>query len=151
VALPAILPSNDVVVHDVLADEANGYEPHDRTSAGGAERARDVDLWLTVDGSRSGIAVDRLPGRAAYPPPRGPARLFTLVPGQVGRYRANFRFRFTECPCNPSWVYEDLVLHISNGPVEPTTFIRSVPDHEKDDRVHLYGRAARPTGGSRRR
>ncbi len=154
-ALPAILPSNDVVVHDVLADEANGYEPHDKILAGGVEQARDVDLWLTVNGSGSGsgsgVTVDRLPGRAAYPSPRGPARLFTLLPGQVGRYRANFRFRVTECPCDPSWFYEDWVMHISNGPVEPTTFIHSVPDHEKDDRVHLYGGAAQPAGGSRRR
>ncbi len=149
VALPAVLPSNDVVVHDVLADEANSYEPHDTVVAGGAEQARDVDLWLMIDSS--GVAVDRLPGRAAYPPPRGSTRLFTLLPGQVGRYRANFRFRFTECACNPSWFYEDWVMHVSNGPVEPTRFFQSLPDHEVDDRVHLYGGAARPTGGSRRR
>ena len=101
-ALPAVLPSGDVVVHDVLADEANRYEPHDKVCAGGVEQARDVDLWLTID--RCGVAVDRLPGRAASPPPRASTRLFTLLPGQVGRYRANFRFRSTECACNPQLV-----------------------------------------------
>ena len=97
-ALPAALPSSDVIVHDVLADEASSYEPHDKVFAGGVEQARDVALWLTIDGS--GVAVDRLPGRAAYPRPRGATRVFTLLPGQVGRYRTNFRFRFT--PCAPA-------------------------------------------------
>jgi hypothetical protein len=141
VMLPAAPPSGEVVVHDVLADEAGDYEPRGTVFAGDVRRAGDVDLWLTIDDS--GIAVDRLPGRAAYPRPGGATRLFKLRPGQVGRYRANFRFRFTECACDPSWFYEDWMVHVGNGPIAPDMFVRTVPDHEVDHRVHLYGGTAR--------
>jgi hypothetical protein len=133
--LPAMLPKTDVVVHEVLADEAAGYEPHAEVLSGGLERARDAGLSLTLAGPT--LVVDRLPGRAAYPRPRGPARLFRLLPGQVGRYQANFRF--IGCACNPSWSYETWALHISNGPVRPDRFLEGRPDHDIDDRVHLYG------------
>jgi hypothetical protein len=75
--------------------------------------------------------------------------LFKLRPGQVGRYRANFRF--TGCACDPSWFYEDWVVHVSNGPVEPDRFLQGRPDHDVDDRVHLYGGAARPAARRHRR
>ena len=77
-----------MVVHDVLADEANRYEPHDKVCAGGVEQARDVDLWLTID--RCGVAVDRLPGRAPYPaatrinaPIHAPPRTSGTLPCQL--------------------------------------------------------------------
>jgi hypothetical protein len=44
------------------------------------------------------------------------AGLFTLGPGQVGRWRANFRF--SGCACGPSWDFEDWLVHVSNGVVE---------------------------------
>ncbi|WP_211349059.1 hypothetical protein [Micromonospora pisi] len=119
-----------MAVHEVLYDEAACYVRHDEVLSGGIERARDVGLWLTIKGSTT--SVDRLPGRAAYPRDRGTARLFTLSPGQVGRYRANFRFTFTQCACNPSWFYEDWVVHVGNGPVEPDGFIHREPDHDAD-------------------
>jgi hypothetical protein len=91
---------------------------------------------VTVENSV--IVVERLPGWAAYPRPRGSARLFEILPGQVGRYQANFRF--TGWICNPSWFYEDWTVHVSNDPVEPDRFIHGQPDRNIDQRVHLYGR-----------
>jgi hypothetical protein len=47
-------------VHDVLFDEATGYQPSSRVVVGG-DRVREVGLWLTTaaDGT---VTVDRLPG-----------------------------------------------------------------------------------------
>ena len=137
VTLPDPLPSCEVVVHDVLA----GSQPREEVLSGGLELARDVGLWLDFDGGL--LVVDRLPSRAAYPPARGPSRMCKLEPGQVGRYRANYRFLVTECPCNPSWFYESWILHISNGPVEPDRFVRGERAHDVDHRVHLYGGSGR--------
>jgi hypothetical protein len=102
-----------VVIHDVLADEGARYERRDGLVSGGLDRARDLDLWLSTQGSA--LVVDRLPGHAAYPRQSGPGRLFKLMPGEVGEYRANFRFTFTSCACNPSWFYEDWLVLISHG------------------------------------
>ena len=90
------------------------------------------------------LVVDRLPGWAAYPRQSGPARLFTLRPGQVGRYRANFRFTATTCACNPSWYYEDWLILIANGEIRTDGFIVRTPDHDLDHRVHLYGGPRQP-------
>jgi hypothetical protein len=97
-------------------------------------------LWLSLDGAT--VPVERLPGWAAYPRPRPSGRLFTLGPGQVGRYRANFRF--AGCACNPGWFYESWVVHVSNGGVEADRFIQGRPDRDVDDRVHLYGATRSP-------
>jgi hypothetical protein len=59
------MPAGDVVIHDVLADEAARYVPHDGVVTGGLDQARDVDLWLSVESGT--LVVDRLPGWAAYP------------------------------------------------------------------------------------
>ncbi|GAA2341372.1 hypothetical protein GCM10010170_024830 [Dactylosporangium salmoneum] len=136
----------DLVIHEVLADEPSGYMRHDEVRAAGAGLARDCGLWLSLDDAA--MIVERLPGRAAFPRQHGPARLFTLAPGQIGRYRANFRF--TGCACNPSWFYEEWVVHVSNGQVEPDRFIQGAPDRDIDDRVHLYGGTTRPGGYSHR-
>jgi hypothetical protein len=61
------LPEGDVVIHDVLADEATGYAVHDELASGGMKEARAICLWLGWKGSA--LAVERLPGRSAYPPP----------------------------------------------------------------------------------
>ena len=145
VLLPAGLPTSEVVVHEVLTDEAAGYELRAEVLAGGLPRARDVGLGLIAEDSA--VAVERLPGWAAYPRAHRSGRLFKLLPGQVGRYRANFRL--TGCACNPSWYYEDWVMHISNGRAEPDRFLQGRPDHDVDERVHLYGGAARPAARRR--
>ncbi|MEH1169333.1 hypothetical protein V6V47_28535 [Micromonospora sp. CPCC 205539] len=139
--LPAPLPTGEVFIHDVLADEATGYARRSEVLTGGVGITRNLDLRLTVDGSE--VAVERLPGRAAFPRARLSARLFTLTHEQVGRYRANFRFRFSDCACDPSWYYEDWVLHVSNGGHAYDRFLRGEPDHDVDNRVHLYGGPAR--------
>ncbi len=90
------------------------------------------------------LVVDRLPGWAAYPRQSGPARLFALKPGEIGRYRANFRFTVTTCAWNPSWCYEDWLILIANGEIPSDGFIARTPDHDVDHRVHLYGGPRRP-------
>jgi hypothetical protein len=132
------LPDGDVVVHDVLADEAVGYRPTEQSGAG-LDEAREVGLWIEV--SRDRVMVDRLPGWAAYPIRRAPARLFTLKPGQVGRYHANFRF--TGCACAPQWYYEQWTIHVAHAEARPDLFLVTPPVREVDDRVHLYGGAPR--------
>lgn len=139
--LPATLPSDDVVMHDVLADEGARYEPRDSVGSGGLDRARDLDLWLSMQGSA--LVVDRLPGHAAYPPQSGPGRLFTLMPGDVGEYRANFRFTSTSCACDPSWFYEDWLVLISHGAMSDGEFLACKPNYAVDHRVHLYGGSRR--------
>ncbi|GAA2850812.1 hypothetical protein Acy02nite_34160 [Actinoplanes cyaneus] len=132
VALPPSLPPGEVVIHDVLADEATGYRREETVLHGDLKRARDLNLWLTPAGPA--LIVDRLPGRAAFPRPAGRARLFTLQPGEAGRYRANFRF--VGCLCDPSWYYEEWLIRIGLG-AEALT--RPDPAHDLDDRTHLYG------------
>ncbi len=147
--LPLSMPAGEVVVHDVLADEAARYTHRDDVFNSDLERARDLGLCLSP--KDSGLVVDRLPGGFAYPREYGPTRLFTLRPGQIGSYRANFRFTFTTCPCNPSWYYEEWLVLIANGELRTDGFLSREPDHDADRRVHLYGGSRRPTGGSRLR
>jgi hypothetical protein len=145
VVLPPSLPVGDVVIHDVLADEANGYTRHGESTNGSVKRAQDIGLWLSSSGAA--LVVERLPGRAAYPRMNGPARLFTLEPGQVGRYRANFRF--TGCACNPSWFYEEWLIQVGNGEINADGFVQKEPDHDVDHRTHLYGGSRRARTGDR--
>jgi hypothetical protein len=135
------MPAGDAVIHDELADEAAQYVPHDGVVSGDLDQARDLDLWLSVDSGT--LVVDRLPGWAAYPRQSGPARLFALKPGQIGRYRANFRFTVTTCACNPSWYYEDWLILIANGEMKTDGLVARGPDHHVDHRVHLYGGSRR--------
>lgn len=93
------------------------------------------------------LVVERLPGWAAYPRQSGPARLFALKSGEIGRYRANFRFTVTTCACNPSWHYEDRLILIANGGMKADGFVSREPDHHVDHRVHLYGGSRRPGKG----
>jgi hypothetical protein len=138
VVLP-VLSASEVVIHDVLADEATGYARHAKVLSGGVEVGRDIGLWLTDEGAT--LTVERLPGWAAYPPDSGSARLFTLLPGEVGRYQANFRF-WGRC-CSRTWHYESWTVHVGNGRVDADRFARGRPDHDVDKRVHLYGGKAR--------
>ena len=139
------MPAGDVVIHDVLLDEAARHVPHDGVVSGGLDHARDLDLWLSVESGT--LFVDRLPGWAAYPRQSGPARLFKLKPGETGRYRANFRFTVTSCACNPSWYYEDWLILVASGEMKTDGFISGEPDHHVDHRVHLYGGSRGPSRG----
>jgi hypothetical protein len=144
VPLPVRPPAGEVVVHDALLDEAAGYARRDDVWAGSPGAGPGTGLWLGP--TDAGTVVKRLLPTAAYPRHRGPGGLFTLGPGQVGRYRVNFRFTRTQCPCDMSWYYEDWVVHVANGPVAPGRFVHGEPDFEVDDRVHLYGGSRRPAG-----
>jgi hypothetical protein len=132
------LPDESLLVHDVVADEAAGYLPEAQVLAG-ADAVRAAGLWIECAGDR--VVVDRLPSRAAYPIRRTPARLFTLAPGQIGRYRANFRF--TGCACAPRWYYEHWTIHVAVAAVRQDLFLDAQTVRDVDDRVHLYGGAQR--------
>jgi hypothetical protein len=119
--LPA-LPEESLLVHDVLADEATGYLLEAQVLAG-PDAVRAAGLWIECAGDR--VVVDRLASGAAYPVRRTPARLFTLAPGQIGRYRANFRF--TGCACSPRWYYEQWTIHVAFAPTRPDLFLDAQP------------------------
>ena len=129
--LPSTLPDADLVLHDVVADEAAGYEPSAQVAVGAEAAAR---AWLRVTPVDHGIEVRRQPGWDAYPRRQYPARLFTLLPGQVGRYRANFRF--VGCQSAPRGHYEQWTVHVAHGVDE---FAAARVDHDVDHRVRLYG------------
>ena len=133
IVLPGLLPAGEVVVHEVLADEAAGYARTEEVLAG-----KECPAGLSLRGEGAAVSVLRSPGWEAYPRrPGRAARLFTLAPGEVGRYRANFRF--IGCQCDPSWSYEEWVVHVGNGPGESDRFMGHGVDHQVDARVHLYG------------
>jgi hypothetical protein len=136
--LPPLPESAAVVVHDVLADEANGYRPGSRVDLDW-QAVRAVGLWIKLEGDH--LVVDLLPGWAAYPVRRGPARLFTLARGQIGRHRANFRF--TGCACAPQWYYEQWTTQIAHTPAGVDPLTGGQFDRDVDDRVHLYGGSPR--------
>ncbi|MFI7027098.1 hypothetical protein ACIBK1_00140 [Microbispora rosea] len=129
--LPAAPPGTPLV-HDVLIDTEGGVRIEERTAA----EAEGVRLRLIeTDG---GLKVERLPSHASYPVPRHRAHLFTLGPGQVGRYLANFRF--TGCACAPCWHYEEWTTYVATLPARRDLFLtRERYDAEVDSRVSLYG------------
>ncbi|XVV16441.1 hypothetical protein ACQP2X_19365 [Actinoplanes sp. CA-131856] len=129
-----------MLVHDVVLAEENDYAPRERVLTGGVELAPGAGVSLRVEGDD--VTVGGRRGWVAYPRRGIATRLFTLQPGQVGRYRANFRL--TGCACNPSWYYESQLVNVSNGLVDEDAFTRDAPAHDVDDRVHLYGGRRRP-------
>ncbi|RZU74634.1 hypothetical protein EV384_3109 [Micromonospora kangleipakensis] len=127
-------PAGGITVHDVLLDEATGYRPTDRLGSGDAA-VREAGLWVEW---RDGAAVvDHLPSRASYPFQRARTRLFSLAPGQLGRWRANFRF--TGCACSARWWYEQWAVRVAHAPARPDLFHAARYARDVDHRVHLYG------------
>ncbi len=136
--LPASLPRAPIVVHDVLLDDAADYRPTGRVHTGYAA-ARAVGLWIQAGET---VTVDRPPARAAFPKPTIHTRLFALDRGQMGRYRANFRF--TGCCCSPSWYYEQWTIHVAHTTsTHRGLLLHRTAAREVDHRVHLYGGPAR--------
>ena len=133
---PEIPLDEGCVVHEVTADEKDGYRAGSRTAYGTA--ALDA-LKLRAGLTDDGLTVERLPGWDVYPASRRVTRLFTLRAGEAGRYRANFRFLGTTCPCAPYWYYEAWTLHIAYAPPLPVEFRGTTVDRDVDHRVHLYG------------
>lgn len=142
--LPPVPAGETLVVHDVLADEADGYRP--ASSVGSGVQAVQA-VGLHVDLTADGVVIERLPAGAAYPAWRTSYRMFTLQPGQYGRYRANFRF--TGCACAARWYYEAWTVHVAFASPRPDLFLSAVADRDVDQRVHLYGGPARRTARQR--
>lgn len=138
--LPPLPAGEMLVVHDVLADEADCYRPVSSVGSG-AQAMQAVGLHAAL--TAESVVIDRLSNRAAYPAWRTSYRLFTLRPGQYGRYRANFRF--TGCACAPHWYYETWTVHIAFTSPRPNLFLNATADRDIDQRVHLYGGRARRT------
>ncbi|MBM0256652.1 hypothetical protein [Micromonospora sp. 4G55] len=132
--LPPLPAGETVVVHDVLADEAAGYRP--ASSVGSGVHALQA-VGLHVDLTADHAVIERLPAGAAYPAWRTSYRLFTLQPGQYGRYLANFRF--TGRTCAPRWYYEAWTVRVAFASPLPDLFLNAVADRDVDQRVHLYG------------
>jgi hypothetical protein len=132
-ALPP-LPPDGLAVHEVLRDEATDYEVESESRAGAAA-LREAGLWVQWRDGRA--LVDRLPSRASFPVRRVGTRLFTLAPGQLGRWRANFRF--TGCQCAARWWYEEWIVHVAHVPADPDPFRDAHWARDRDERVHLYG------------
>ncbi|WP_230690216.1 hypothetical protein [Catellatospora paridis] len=137
--LPESLPDAPVVVHDVLADHADGYRITEQVRSGG-DAATSTSLQFSV--TDHGVTVHACARGAVYPLQDRPTRLFTLAPGKVGLYRANFRFR-GQCCCSASWWYEDWTVRVANAPGRPELFLHRAPQHVTDRRVQLYGGRAR--------
>lgn len=144
-ALPP-LPSDGLAVHEVLLDEATGYRPVEQLREG-VRAAREAGLWVEWRDGRA--LVDRLPGRASFPVRRVGTRLFSLGPGEFGRWRANFRF--TGCQCAARWWYEDWTVHVAHAPARPDLFGDARWTRDRDDRVHLYGGPAAPRAARSRK
>ncbi|MGY0005754.1 hypothetical protein [Micromonospora sp. I033] len=132
-ALPP-LPPDGLAVHDVLRDEATGYQAAE-DSRESATAIREAGLWIEWHDGRA--LVDRLPSQASFPVRRVGTRLFALAPGQLGRWRANFRF--TGCQCSARWWYEEWTVHVAHAPARPDPFHDARWTRDRDERVHLYG------------
>ncbi|WP_239086674.1 hypothetical protein [Catellatospora methionotrophica] len=136
--MPEALPDGPVVVHDVFADHADGYRFSEQVRSGGDAAS------LEFSESEQGVTVRACVRDAVYPPHDRATRLFTLAPGKVGLYRANFRFR-GQCCCSASWWYEDWTVRVANAPASPELFLHRSPQYTADHRVQLYGGRARRT------
>jgi hypothetical protein len=134
-ALPLpTLPDAPIVLHDVLVDEGTAYAPTTAVVTDAA--ARRAGLWIEVVGDE--VRVDRLPGAVGgYPRWHGPDLLFVLQPGEVARYRANFRFA-GGC-CSDQWHYEQWSVHVAHAAPTAELFLQARHTHDIDHRVHLYG------------
>lgn len=141
--LPESPPGEPVVVHDVVAAHETGYRFSERMRFGADATAEASPRLETTE---RGVTVHVHPRWAVYPWHERPSRLFTLAPGEIGIYRANFRFRGW-CPCSAEWWYEDWTIRVANAPNRPDLFRATTPRHVADRRVQLYGGRVRRTAG----
>ncbi|MFL1431807.1 MULTISPECIES: hypothetical protein [unclassified Nocardiopsis] len=128
--LPEPEAATPVLLHDVALREENAYAPEEvaryvaMTGVPWCLRLREHGGLLTV--------ARATPDSAESFPRRWPRPLFTLRPGEVGRYRANFRLT---AGWSGEWVYSDWTVRIGHR-----AWHTSTPAVDVDDRVHLYGR-----------
>jgi hypothetical protein len=125
-------PDAPLVVHDVVAEEGAGYVPTGVVQ--GHELPGQLNgLRFKVSGTA--VLVERTPVRAAYPTDRFPGRVFSLESGERARYRANFRFS----GYSTDWYYEQWTINLAYRPWRRDLFLSGEFDHDKDERVSLYG------------
>ncbi|MGW0802655.1 hypothetical protein [Nonomuraea sp. NPDC002799] len=129
--LPPV-PDAPLVVHDLLAEERTGYVP---TAVIGSHSLPIQLNGLRFKLSEAAIEVARTPVRAAYPTNRFPGKVFSLRPGEHARYRANFRFS----GYSTEWYYEQWTINIAHRRWQRDMFLAAEIDHDKDERVSLYG------------
>jgi len=78
---------------------------------------------------------------AARSPAYGPRQLFTLEPGQRGRWRFNGRFTPSGCSCHShQWWYEKWVVNVAylSGTPAPNLFTQREPTYVVDNLVRLF-------------
>lgn len=78
---------------------------------------------------------------AARSPAYGPRQLFTLEPGQRGRWRFNGRFTPGGCSCHShQWRYEKWVVNVAylSGTPASNLFTQCEPTYVVDDLVRLF-------------
>ena len=126
------MPDAPLVVHDLLVEERTGYSP---TAVMSSHPLPAQLNGLRFESSEAAVEVVRTPVRAAYPTNRFPGRVFLLHPGEQARYQANFRFS----GYSTEWYYEQWVINIGTKPWRRDLFLTQEADHDKDERVSLYG------------
>ena len=78
---------------------------------------------------------------AARSPAYGPRQLFTLEPGQRGRWRFNGRFTPSGCSCHShQWWYEKWVVNVAylSGTPAPNLFTQCEPTYVIDNLVRFF-------------
>ncbi|WP_306366588.1 hypothetical protein [Nocardiopsis sp. CC223A] len=136
--LPEVFPLPDLPEpqrdHAVLLHNVEMWERWDYAAREEARYVSRSEVPWSLRLSEHGglLTVSRAPGGTEAFPRRWPRPLFTLRPGEVGRYRANFRF--TAASHESDWLYSDWILRIGHR-----AWHTSAPAVDVDDRVHLYG------------
>jgi hypothetical protein len=126
------MPDAPLVVHDLLTEERSEYAP---TAVVGSHTLPAQLNGLRFKLSGAAVQVVRTPVHAAYPTNRFPGQVFLLQPGEHARYQANFRFS----GYSTEWYYEQWTVNIAHKPWRRDLFLTEEIDHEKDERVSLYG------------
>ncbi|MGW9346561.1 hypothetical protein [Nocardiopsis flavescens] len=127
--LPDPGPGTPVLLHDVDLREENAYVPQE-TVRYAALTGVPWCLRLREHGGLLTVARSAPDGWEAFPR-RWPRTLFTLRSGEVGRYRANFRFTVGR---DAGRLYGDWTLRVGHG-----AWHTGAPAADVDDRTRLYG------------
>lgn len=131
------MPDAPLVVHDVVAEHRTGYVP--TAVIGGHTFPAQLDGLRFkpsgAAGAEAAVGVVRTSVRCAYPAHRFPGEVFLLHPGEHARYRANFRFS----GYSTEWYYEEWTINIAHRRWRRDMFLTAEIDHDKDERVSLYG------------
>ncbi|GII57334.1 hypothetical protein Pth03_57230 [Planotetraspora thailandica] len=126
------MPDAPLRFHDVLAQERTGYTPSETIKL----HALPADLkGLLFKPDGTGVVVMRTPAWHVFPYDRRAVQVFRLLPGELARYLANYRFS----GYSTDWYYEEWTVHIAYAPWRADLFLRDAFDHVKDERVTLYG------------